>query len=140
MSSTSRILAIDYGSKRIGLALSDPMQMFAKPLKVIPNDSPESNLASLISLIDQNEVSLVVLGMPYSLEGSITARTEETLAFKALLSENLHVPVVEWNETLSTSEANAQLHAMGYDWKKSRTMVDALAATLILKSYLDSRK
>jgi putative Holliday junction resolvase len=133
-----RILAIDYGSVRIGIAISDPMRIIAKPLCTIANTGEDEVLAAISALIEEHSAGMLLLGIPYALDGSITAKTEETLTFKNVLIESLTIPVLEWNETLSTVEANRALKTMGYDWKKARTMIDAMAACMILKSYLES--
>ncbi len=114
------------------------MRIIAKPLCAIPNTNPEEVFTQLQALILEHSAGLVLLGIPYSLDGSITPKTEETIAFKDELESRLSIPVLEWNESLSTVEANQALKAMGYDWKKARTMVDAMAACMILKSYLES--
>ncbi len=131
-------MAIDYGSKRIGIALSDPLRMFAKPLLMIPNTNEEDVLAGINNLVAEHEVGLVILGIPYALEGQNTPKTDEVLLFKTILEASVQVPVIGWNESLSTNEANQHLKSMGYDWKKSRSLIDAMAACMILKSYLES--
>ncbi len=138
MSQEYRILALDYGSVRIGVAISDPMRIIAKPLCTIANTSQSDVISAINSLIAEHSAGMLLLGIPYALDGSTTAKTEETIAFKNVLVESLDIPVLEWNETLSTVEANRALKSMGYDWKKARTMIDAMAACMILKSYLES--
>lgn len=134
----SRILAIDYGSKRIGIALSDPMRIFAKPLCVIENTNPPDVIAAIKALLCEHKVGLLLCGIPYSLDGLNTPKTDETIAFMQDLEKHLEIPVKAWNESLSTDTANNELKKMGYDWKKSRTMIDAMAACMILKSYLET--
>ncbi len=131
-------MAIDYGSKRIGLALSDPLRMFAKPLKVIPNTNLSEVLSQLNSLIKEHNIGLVLLGMPYAIEGGNTPKTDETFAFMEKLAPALEVPLLSWDERYSTSEAIEELIKLGYDWKQRRNIQDAMAATMILKSYLES--
>lgn len=138
MSPVSRILAIDFGEKRVGLALSDPLKIFAKPLKVIPNKGFESVLSKLLSLVQEYDIELILLGMPYAIEGGNTAKTDETQAFMDKLTANLETPIIAWDERYTTSEAIAELIKMGYDWKERRQVQDAMAAAMILKSYLES--
>jgi putative Holliday junction resolvase len=136
----SRILAIDYGEKRVGIALSDPLQMFAKPFKVLPNTSCEFIVAEIISLISEQQVSLVVLGMPWGAEGQETRKTLEVKEFGNYLQTVLPVPLVFWDERFSTAEANSELKKMGYNYLQAREFVDAVAASLILRSYLENKE
>lgn len=139
MSPKTRILAIDYGEKRIGLAISDPLKLFAKPLKVIPNQGFGLILEELRPVIREFDIELVLVGMPYAIEGGNTPKTEETMAFREKLDASLDTPVLAWDERYSTSEAKEELIKMGYTWKESRAIRDAMAAAMILKSYLESR-
>lgn len=138
MSTFGRIMAIDYGSVRIGIALSDPMRIIAKPFCVIPNNGSAEIILKLLSLIQENRVELLILGIPYGMEGQNTQKTDETLLFQKELEAALPIPLKPWNECLSTVEATNALKKMGYNWKESRHLVDAMAACMILKSYLES--
>lgn len=138
MTEYTRILAIDYGQKRIGLALSDPLRIFAKPLCVVPNTTFSAVAERLASLILEHGVGLVVLGMPYAIEGGNTPKTEETIAFGQRLQSKLNTPLITWDERYTTSEAVEELIKLGYSWKERRQIQDAMAATMILKSYLAS--
>lgn len=138
MSPKTRILAIDYGEKRIGLAISDPLKIFAKPLKVIPNQGFGPILKELELVIREFNIGLVVVGMPYAIEGGNTPKTEETLAFKEKLAAALQTPVICWDERYSSSEADEELIKMGCTWQESRGIKDAMAAAMILKSYLEN--
>lgn len=132
-----RLLAVDYGEKRIGLALSDPMRIFAKPLKIIPNSTPEEVVSLLKQVISEQQVGKLIIGIPWSLEGTETAKTTETKEFLTLLSERLDIPIIGWDERFTTDDANDLLKEMGMDWKKARTVIDAMAACLILKRFME---
>jgi len=132
-----RLLAVDYGEKRIGLALSDPMRIFAKPLKTIPNNSLEEIVELLKTVISEKQVGKLIVGIPWSLEGTETAKTAETKEFLAQLSDRLDIPVVGWDERYTTDDANELLKEMGMDWKKARSVIDAMAACLILKRFME---
>lgn len=138
MTPQRRVLAVDYGSKRIGLAISDPLRIFAKPLKVIPNQGFDAILTELGNLVAENDIELLICGIPYAIEGGDTPKTTETKAFMARLAEALEIPVLPWDERYSTDEAEKELIRLGYDWKQRRPIQDAMAAAMILKSYLDS--
>jgi len=133
-----RILAIDYGEKRIGLALSDPMRMFAKPYETIANLSLEHIFTELDKVIKAQNVGTIIIGIPWSLEGTETDKTTETLEFIAKLQAQFDLPIIGWDERFSTSDANELLKEMGYNWKKARKVIDAMAACVILKRYLES--
>lgn len=139
MSTSGRILALDFGSKRIGLALSDPLRIFAKPLKVIPNNGFPAVLEALRAVIAEHSAGLVLVGMPYAIEGGNTPKTDETRAFADKLAAALETPVQTWDERYSTAEAVDEMIRLGYDWKQRREFQDAMAAAMILKSFLESQ-
>ena len=132
-----RILALDYGEKRIGLALSDPLRIFARPFKVLANGGFANILEELLSIINEQEIQLLIVGLPYAIEGGNTPKTDETQAFLDKLKKKLEIPVLGWDERYTTDEAIAELIKLGYDWRQRRAIPDAMAATLILKSYLE---
>jgi len=132
-----RILAIDYGEKRIGLALSDPMQMFAKPYETIPNNGFDGIVSTLSGIIADKQVGIIIVGIPLSLEGYDTAKTKETREFHERLKELMPVQVIGVDERYTTSDANELLKEMGMNWKQARKVIDSMAACLILKRYLE---
>lgn len=136
--SEGRILAVDYGAKRVGIALSDPLRIFAKPLAVLANTGFTELVTELTGLILEHGVGLVVVGLPLAIEGGNTAKTDETQAFIDRLTPLLPVPVRAWDERYSTSEAVDELIKLGYDWRQRRKIQDAMAAAMILKSFLAS--
>ena len=134
----SRILAIDHGTVRIGLAVSDPMRIFAKPLKVIPNQGFRAVSTQILDLIRDQEVGLVLLGLPLAIDGSRTPKTLEVEKFGEKLKRLLEVELVYWDERYSSSEAETELRKLGYSWQESRGLRDAMAAAMILKNYLEN--
>lgn len=134
----SRILAIDHGSVRIGLALSDPLRIFAKPLKVIPNQGFDAVASQIESIAREQDVDLVILGMPWAIDGAKTAKTLEVEKFGQKLKQRLDVEIIHWDERYSSSEAESELHRLGYNWKESKELRDAMAAAMILKNYLEN--
>ncbi len=129
---------MDYGSKRVGIAISDPLMIFAKPLKVIANLGFEHILNELRAIIHEQNAVRLICGIPYAIEGGDTPKTLETKKFQKRLAAKLDIPVLGWDERYSTDEAEKELIKMGYDWKKRRKIQDAMAAAMILKSYLES--
>ncbi len=135
---SGRILAIDYGHKRIGLALSDPLRIFAKPFKTIENQGMDAFLAEIIQICEAEKVSKIVFGMPYAIAGHDTPKTLETREAMEVIQKGQELPVVPYDERYSSSEAEAELKKMGKSWQEARKLVDAMAAAMILRNYLQS--
>ena len=133
-----RIMAIDYGDQRTGLAVSDLLGMLCGEAWTVTEWNPE-RLAEQISWeAKSREVGTLVLGLPRNMDGSEGPRAEKCRQFKNLLEETCGLPVVLWDERRSSIEAHAILHAAGKKEKKHRKTVDAVAASLILEGYLGS--
>lgn len=130
-------MAIDHGSKRVGIALSDPLRMFAKPFKVIENKGFKQLLNDLKQIIAEQDVGLVILGMPYTVDGGNSAKTIEVQDFYAKIRHKLGITVITRDERYSTSDAITELKLMGIGQQESRKLRDAMAAAMILKSYLE---
>ena len=94
-------------------------------------------LEELLSIINEQEIQLLIVGLPYAIEGGNTPKTEETEAFLNKLKKKLEIPVLGWDERYTTDEAIAELIKLGYDWRQRRAIQDAMAATMILKNYLE---
>ena len=129
-------MALDYGEKRIGVAISDPLRIFAKPLKIINNTSREDILSAVNELIATHEINLVLVGMPWAIDGTETPKTLETKDFVAWLESAVSLPVQVQDERYSTCEAEAELKKLGYSWQEARSLKDAMAACIFLKDYL----
>ncbi len=138
MNPNGRILAIDYGEKRVGIAISDPLRIFAKPLQVLSNSGMAGVIGEIKALVDLHSISKILVGMPYAIDGSLTPKTEETMEFYDRLSLASSVPVIHYDERYSTSEAEAELKRLGYTWQEAAKIKDAMAACLILKEYLST--
>ena len=138
MSQSGRVLAVDYGEKRIGLALSDPLRIFAKPYQILENRGYESLLTSLLQISSEKEVSLILFGIPYAIEGGDTPKTEECKAVMNRLQTDLPIPLQPADERYSTSEAEDELKKLGYTWQEAKKVKDAMAACLVLKEFLSS--
>ncbi len=136
MNPEGRILALDYGEKRIGLALSDPNRIFAKPLCILSNKGFEQLICELQEIIVNNQVTMLIVGIPYAIDGSFTAKTEECQSVLDRLQEVITIPVEGFDERYSTWEANEELKKMGYNWQQARKIKDAMAAAIFLREYL----
>jgi putative pre-16S rRNA nuclease len=132
------ILALDLGRARIGVAISDEVQLLAHPLKTIPaNNQVTSRLAQIIR---EKKVDHVVVGIPRQMNGQIGAAATETLRFVEKLRAILPCPVVTWDERLTTVAAHRALRDAGKKMRDTRGYIDQVAAQMILQGYLDRRQ
>lgn len=135
-----RILGIDPGEKRIGLALSDPTGIFAQPLMVLERGAKlRRDLRAIAALCREHEVEEIVIGLPLDMSGREGEKALEARAFADRLRETTGLPVVEWDERLSTVAAERALIEGRVRRKRRKQVIDKTAAALILSSYLDSR-
>lgn len=135
-----RILAVDHGEKRIGLALSDPTATIASTFKVIKHVSRVMDAAQVANLAAENEVALIVIGQSYDEEGNPNLAGRRAAKFAEALKEQTQIPIVLWDESFSTQDARATRIEMGVSRKERSGHMDELAAVMILKSYLDANK
>ena len=133
-----RILGLDYGEKRIGVAICDELGLTAQGLPTIIRKNKKHDWEILGGLVENYKVEKIVIGYPVRLDGSEGIQCEKVKRFKALLEKTFSFPVIKWQETLSTKEAEEILINSGVRWEKRKKMVDKMAACLILQSYLDS--
>lgn len=134
-----RIMGIDYGDSRVGIALSDPLGYMAQGYKTIPNKVYDKMMDSVISIIGEYDVSTVVLGMPKNLNGTLGFRADITKEFAAdLLARKQGIDIVFQDERLTTVEASVFLNATNTRGKSRKNVIDTVAAEIILQSYLDS--
>ena len=133
-----RIMAIDYGDARIGLAVSDLTNTLCGDAWTLQEWNMERAVEKIAQEAKLREVGRFVLGLPKNMDGSEGPRAEKSRQFAALLEEKCGLPVTLWDERRSSIEAHAILHAGGKKEKKHRSVVDAVAASLILEGYLNS--
>ena len=134
-----RILAVDHGEKRIGLAISDPTGTIANPLKVIQHVSRLLDAAQVAEIAGQDQVELIVIGQSFDEEGRPNLAGRGAARFAEVLKTQTQTPIILWDESFSTQSARAARLEMGVPRKKRAGHLDELAATIILQSYLDSR-
>lgn len=135
-----RIMAIDYGDQRIGLAVSDLLGMLCGEAWTMNEWDMERASKRIAEEAAARKVGTLVLGLPKNMDGSEGVRAEKSREFKAMLERDSGLPVVLWDERRSSIEAHAILHAAGKKEKQHRKTVDAVAASLILEGYLGSLK
>ena len=133
-----RVMAIDYGDARIGLAVSDLLGMMAGEAWTMNEWNMERASLRIAEEAAKREVGTLVLGLPRNMDGTEGPRAEKSRAFQALLERDTGLPVVLWDERRSSVEAHAILHAAGKRERLHRKTVDAVAASLILEGYLGS--
>ena len=134
-----RVLAIDHGTKRMGIAVSDPSGMIALPLEFIPAEPFNPFLDRLKQLIQEKEVELILIGMPRNMDGSYGPAAAKVQEFVAVLKETIAVPIKTWDERLTSTQANRLLVQADVKRKDRKEKVDAAAAAILLQSFLDSR-
>ena len=133
-----RILGIDHGTVRIGIALSDELKMIATPLEYIPADPFADFIERFKEIIRDKEVEQIVVGMPRNMDGSYGPAAEKVREFVAFLKDAITVPIQLWDERLTTVSAQKSLIAAGTRREKRKEKVDKIAAAIILQGYLDS--
>ncbi len=131
-----RILALDVGKKRIGLAVSDILRVSAQGLPTFQRGRIRDDLAALDALIKEREVSVLLVGNPLHMSGSESRQSEYTREFAERLQDYVQVPLVYWDERLTSSEAERMLKQAGASLEQRKKAVDRLAAVLLLESYL----
>jgi putative Holliday junction resolvase len=135
----SRILAVDYGERNFGLAISDPERRLSLPLPAFKARSHKEFIHHVSELISSENVGLIVVGIPSTLKGGESKKTKEVMVFLEKLKERLPVPVECYDERLTTHAALKKMRQADMKLKKHKDKVDSLAAAEILQSYLDSR-
>ncbi len=133
-----RIMGIDYGDSRVGIALSDPLGITAQGLTTLPNKVYSKMLDNLVALACEHNVTKIVLGMPKNLNGTSGDRAEVTEAFRNELELRLpDTEIVLWDERLTTVQAAGILNVTNTRGKDRKNVIDTVAASIILQSYLD---
>ncbi len=136
MAESGRILGLDLGDVRIGVAISDPDRRVAVPLGTVRTGAP-ADLKAVAALVEENDITLVVVGHPFLMSGVPGTRARHAEGFAEALRASLEVPVVLHDERLSTVEADRALKEAGASSRERRRTVDRSAAAVILQSYLD---
>ncbi len=132
-----RVLGLDIGEKRIGVALSDPQGLLAGALTIIERRDSAADIQAILNLVEKHGVERIVVGLPRSLNGSIGQQAEKVQAFSKMLGQKVDVPVESWDEWLSTVAAERLLIEVGARRAKRKKHRDAIAASFILQGYLD---
>ena len=134
-----KIMAIDYGDARTGVAISDLLCSFVGSTCVVPSRNTEKAIGDIVRLAKENTVGEIVVGLPRNMDGTEGSRAELCREFAAKLEEATGLPVRKWDERRTTVESHIILSALNYHGKKRKNTVDAVAASLILEGYLAFR-
>jgi putative Holliday junction resolvase len=133
-----RILAIDYGRRRVGLAISDPMQIIAQGLPTLLINSPRDIIKWVLDQRDAREIERIVLGLPRSLSGGIGPMGEEVTEFSRALEKRVRIPVTLMDERMTSRQAHATFAEAGKKLKGRKEAIDKISATILLQQYLES--
>lgn len=137
-----RILGLDYGSKTVGVAVSDPLGLTAQRLDTIwrkQENKLRQTLARIKELVDEYRIEQIVLGYPKNMNNTVGERAEKALEFKEMLEKRTGLTVIMWDERLTTVEADRTLMEAGVRRENRKQYLDGLAAVFILQGYLDSQ-
>ena len=135
-----RVMGLDFGSKTVGVAISDPLRITAQPMEIVRRKSENKlrqTLARLEELIEEYQVTQLVLGFPKNMNNTLGERASKSLEFQEMLKRRTGLPVIMWDERLTTVEANRAMMEGRVRREDRGRYVDAIAAALILQGYLD---
>jgi putative Holliday junction resolvase len=132
-----KLIGIDYGDKRIGIAMSDQLKMFANPVTVIQNKGTKKNLEAILEIIKSNNVNQIVIGFPLNMNGTEGERCVKTNEFIEELKTVFDGEIIKWDERLTTVSATKMLLESDMSRQKRKKVIDKIAACYILQGYLD---
>lgn len=135
-----RIMALDVGDRRVGVAVSDPLRIIARSLSVVKRDTDVSAVEQIQALIHEHDVGRLIVGLPRSLSGGIGPQAQAVEAFARELESAVEVPLEMWDERLSTITAARMLTERGQSARDQKKTIDAVAAAVILQDYLDAQQ
>jgi len=133
-----RVLGLDIGDKRIGVAMSDPVGILASPLTQINRTGTEVAIEAILGIVRQYEVERILAGLPYSIDGSMGPQAQKVGSFLKKLSERLDIPIETWDESYTTVAAESKMVEAGIRKDRRKKQIDAAAAAIILQEYLDT--
>lgn len=135
-----RILCLDVGERKIGIAMSDRTLSIAQGMKVYRRESLKQDMEELKGIINENEVKKLVIGLPKDLSGALGKKAREVISFAEEVKRRVSIPVTLWDERFSTNEAHRYFDAANVNHKKRRPYLDMMASQIILQGYLDAHK
>ena len=135
-----RVMALDVGDKNVGIAISDALLLTAQARPTLRRKNLKSDIETLRRLAEENEVHEIVIGQPLHMNGTSSPQSAKVERFAEELRQAAGLPIVFWDERLTSFEAEQHLEQMGLNWRQRREQVDKIAAMIILQNYLDSRQ
>ncbi|MBI4963000.1 MAG: Holliday junction resolvase RuvX [Desulfomonile tiedjei] len=135
-----RILGLDIGSKRIGIAVSDELGFTAQGIETLVSKGPEADVAHIVKLARQYQALEIVVGVPFNMDGTEGPQAKKVRSLIERIGREVEIPVREWDERLSTVAAERTLLEADMSRAKRRKVIDKLAAVIILQTYLDSQR
>ncbi len=135
-----RLMGLDIGDKKIGVSLSDPTEVLATPLTTVIRVTDDSALKEINRLAQKHDISRIIIGLPYSLDGSIGKQAEKVLVFAKLIEKETGIEIAMHDERLTSVSADQKLREAGKKGRKLKSEMDAAAASVILQAYLDEVK
>jgi putative Holliday junction resolvase len=135
-----RVLGLDVGDRRIGIAMSDELELTAQGLMVVERQSPAADVAALQRVIAAHAIDRIVVGMPRNMDGSYGPQATKTTQFMQALAQACHLPCLPWDERLTTRQAERTLMLGNQRRQKRKAVRDKIAAQLILQNYLDYQR
>jgi len=135
-----RTLALDVGTKTIGVAVSDELGITANGITTIQRKGLKYDLSELRTLIDEYKPGEIVVGVPYQMDGSVSERGDQILKFSKKVGEAFSLPIIHWDESFSTVNAEKKLIQADLSRKKRKKVIDKMAAVFILQEYLESKR
>jgi putative holliday junction resolvase len=136
----ARVMALDFGEVRIGVALSDPTGMLASPLTIIEGAAQEEAIQDILKIIEEREVALIIIGFPFSLDGTIGPQADQVQEFAAALEKHTTIPIEFRDERFTTTTAMDRKREGSKKKLGFKTRYDAMAAAVILQEYLDEQR
>jgi len=134
------ILGLDVGAKRVGVAKTDELGMFAHGIAVIEREPHDRFLAALKHIITESTITKIIVGLPLTLSGEAGPAVETITAFIEMLKASVPLPIETWDERLTTKEASRYMHGTALSGSKKKHKIDALAAQIMLQQYLDAQR
>lgn len=138
ISENKRVLGLDWGHRRIGIAISDSDGMLATPYSTIAARDAPDDINAILAIVEQEGVGLILVGLPFSLDGTVGPQAKSTLDFCHVLRAASQVPVETWDERYTTAEAERLLRSAGVSPSRDRDRLNSTAAAVLLQSYLDA--
>ena len=136
-----RVMALDWGTKRIGVAVSDPLGLMAHPVATLPAEDEAALVRELKKIIEDKDVTRVIVGLPVNMDETHGPSAKAAKAFADRMAAAIALPFETIDERLTSMDADARLHDAGLkDWKKRKQRIDRVAAALILQSWLEKRR